>query len=98
MDPAVAPGDPQSPINAPGRNAINNGVVTREQILADPRTYDRYLKAQVDFLVQPSSTNAHVGTSFHPDGVTKKEAKKVTAIFQLDDSGVYQVLTAFPVE
>lgn len=99
LDPAVPAGDLHSPINAAGRNAIQAGHVTREQILADPVANDQYLKADVTFRAEPSSNNSAVGDSFRPDGTTKiAGVKKVTVVFQLDDAGNWQVLTGFPVE
>jgi hypothetical protein len=98
MDPAVPPGSPQSPINAAGAAAINNGTVTREAIMNDPLAHDQYLKSQVDFRAQPSSNNRPVGEAFHPDGTTRRPASRVTVIFQLDNAGNWQVLTGFPVE
>jgi hypothetical protein len=97
-DPTVPPGSPQSPINAAGAAAINNGTVTREAIMNDPLAHDQYLKSQVDFRAQPSSNNRPVGEAFHPDGTTRRPASRVTVIFQLDNAGNWQVLTGFPVE
>lgn len=99
MDPAVPAGDPHSPINAAGRNAIQAGTTTRERILADPLANDAYLKADVTFRAEPSSNRRGVGDSFRPDGTTKvPNVDKVTVVFQLDDAGRWQVLTGFPVE
>jgi hypothetical protein len=64
----------------------------------DPVANRQYLKAQVDFRAEPSSTNRKVGTSFRPDGTTTRDAPRVTAIFQRDNAGNWQVLTAYPVE
>jgi hypothetical protein len=92
-DPATPKGD-DSPINAAGHKAIKNGTTTAQKILADPKNNLPFLKSRVPFKQRPAGKV--VGTEFDPDGVTTRPVEHVTVVFELDNSGRYQVLTNFP--
>jgi hypothetical protein len=98
MDPTVPPGSLFSPINVDGAAAINNRVVTRREIMDDPLTFEQYLKADVPFREQPSSSGGIMGDAFRPDGTKVAGVRRVTVIFQLDTTGRWQVITGYPVE
>ncbi|HEY9607018.1 MAG TPA: hypothetical protein V6C85_35750, partial [Allocoleopsis sp.] len=87
-------GDPACAINADGWKAIGNGKITAADILDNPLTHQKYLKSKVEYKKQPAGKV--VGKEFHPDGVTTRDVEHITIIFELDNTGQYQVLTAFP--
>jgi hypothetical protein len=107
MDPATPAGN-NSAINADGRAAIARSrrppppgqpartPLTEADILADPVRYRNYLKEKVEFKEVHSGNGKVVGEEFDPDGTTRRPVDTVTVVFEMDDAGVYHVITAFP--
>ncbi|MEL6983092.1 MAG: hypothetical protein AAFO29_11770, partial [Actinomycetota bacterium] len=82
-----------SPVSAAGWRQVDSGNLTLEQILNDP-DYRRYLKKQVEF----DGNLPGAGTRFDSDGVSIHDSSTYRVVLVLDESGRYQVLTAFPTE
>ena len=90
--------DPACPINADGKRAIDNRTLTIDDILNNPLAYStppqKYLKSIVEYKKQPAGKV--IGKEFDPDRATIRDVDHVTVVFELDNTGKYQLLTAFP--